>query len=268
MCWHLGSYSFSDTKYTLKVNANNNDNWLIVLVLNLSSEAMIQRLQPKQEKDPLLWLLSFWCQLEQSRQKLMGGKGTVYKACLVSCLLESDLQLGTAELLKEEVLWEIDSAPPFWFLLSWKEPSLGPTFLFFSNICQHKCQHQHFNEGSYHGGRVVATTTQGKGRPRHRPPVTHTSYRGEQPAAKKPGWQQDRAREMPGAGVSCFSRPGPSFAQHCALLGKALFIRTFSWLYVFLLGQRYSWLADIPISYSTWPKTQWMKGSLGGAREL
>ena len=31
-----------------------------------------------------------------------------------------------------------------------------------------------------------------------------------------------------GGGVSCFSRPGPSFSQHCAQLGKALFIWTFS----------------------------------------
>lgn len=135
MFWHLGSYSLSDTKYTLKVNVNNNDNWLIVLVLNLGSEAMIQRLQPKQEKDPLLWWLSLWCQLEQSRQKLMEGKGTVYKACLVSCLLESDLQLGTAELLKEEVLWENDSAPPFSLISSFlKRTQSGPNFLIFFPI--------------------------------------------------------------------------------------------------------------------------------------
>lgn len=49
----------------------------------LGSGALIQMLQLKQERGPLLKRWLCWCQLEQSRQRLVAAKGAMYKACLV-----------------------------------------------------------------------------------------------------------------------------------------------------------------------------------------
>lgn len=62
--------------------------------------------------------------------------------------------------------------------------------------------------------------------PRQRPPVTCPSPGAEQPALKKPGWQQaPEAREAHGP---CFKWTLAFSPSHHAQLGNAIFISTFS----------------------------------------
>lgn len=140
--WRRGLYSFTDTKYTLRINAKND--WLSCAHWGRGSEATIQRFPGRDGLRP---------------KGMVSVEATGAEA---QALPPPRPECGR---MAARTVWAL--ACPLLPAPFFKRTQSRSNFSFFS-ICQHKYQLQHFNEGCCHGdGREAAALTEGP-----RPPVT------------------------------------------------------------------------------------------------